>query len=69
VWLFVHIVYLVEFEHRLLVLVQWAWYYVTRHRGTRLITGESPLPLPITTSTTRLPAGDRADEELSKAGG
>jgi NADH dehydrogenase len=67
-WLFIHIVYLVEFEHRLLVLVQWAWYYATRHRGARLITGESPLPLPITVSTTRLPAGDPADEKLSRAG-
>jgi len=47
-WLFVHLLYLVEFEHRLLVLVQWAWNYFTRNRGARLITGEHPLPLPIT---------------------
>jgi NADH dehydrogenase len=36
-WLFVHLMYLVGFENRLLVFVQWAWSYVTRHRGTRLI--------------------------------
>jgi NADH:ubiquinone reductase (H+-translocating) len=47
-WLFVHLLYLVEFENRLLVVVQWAWNYLTRNRGARLITGKSPLPLPIT---------------------
>ena len=41
-WLFVHIMYLVEFENRLLVLTQWAWNYLTWHRGARLITGERP---------------------------
>jgi NADH dehydrogenase len=46
-WVFIHIMYLVEFENRVLVLVQWAWYYVTRNRGARLITGPDPLPLPI----------------------
>jgi NADH dehydrogenase len=47
-WLFIHLLYLVEFENRVLVLVQWAWNYLTRNRGARLITGKSPLPLPIT---------------------
>jgi NADH dehydrogenase len=44
-WLFIHILYLVEFENRLLVLMQWAWNYATWKRGARLITGASPLPL------------------------
>lgn len=39
-WLFVHLMYLVEFENRLLVLIQWAWNYITWNRGARLITGE-----------------------------
>jgi len=46
-WLFVHVLFLVEFESRILVLVQWAWNYITRNRGTRLITGADPLPLPL----------------------
>lgn len=37
-WLFVHIMYLVEFDNRLLVATQWAWSYFTRNRGARLIT-------------------------------
>ena len=36
-WLFVHIAFLVGFENKLLVLLQWASYYLTRHRGARLI--------------------------------
>ncbi len=37
-WLFVHIMYLVQFQNRVLVLVQWAFNYFTRGRGARLIT-------------------------------
>jgi NADH dehydrogenase len=50
-WLFIHLLYLVEFENRLLVLVQWAWMYFTRNRGARLITGADALPLPLSDST------------------
>jgi NADH dehydrogenase len=45
IWLFVHLLYIVEFENRLLVLLQWAWNYFTFNRAARLITGENPLPL------------------------
>lgn len=38
-WLFIHLLYLVEFENRLLVLIEWTYNYVTRNRGARLITG------------------------------
>jgi NADH dehydrogenase len=38
-WLVVHIFYLIGFENRLLVLVQWAWSYLSYERGARLITG------------------------------
>src|SRR5216117_3642260 len=37
-WLFVHIVFLVGFRNRLLVLIQWAWAYLTFDKGARLIT-------------------------------
>jgi NADH dehydrogenase len=36
-WLFVHLLYLVGFENKLLVLIQWAWNYFTRNRRARLI--------------------------------
>jgi NADH dehydrogenase len=43
-WLFVHLMYLVAFENKLLVLAQWAWNYVTRNRAARLITGVPRMP-------------------------
>jgi NADH dehydrogenase len=39
-WLFVHLMYLVEFENKILVLIQWGWYYFSRNRAARLITGD-----------------------------
>ena len=38
-WLVVHIFFLIGFENRMLVLVQWAWSYLSYERGARLITG------------------------------
>jgi len=38
-WLLVHIFFLIGFRNRVLVLLQWAWSYVTWQRGARLITG------------------------------
>ena len=40
-WLFVHLVKLIEFENKVLVLIQWGWYYFSRNRAARLITGET----------------------------
>lgn len=37
-WLFVHLMQLVGFQNRVLVLLQWAWNYFTRNRSARLIT-------------------------------
>jgi NADH dehydrogenase len=39
-WLFVHLLYLMGFENRILVMIQWAFNYFTKNRGARLITGE-----------------------------
>ena len=40
-WLFIHLMYLVQFGNRVLTLVQWSWNYVTCNRSARLITGPS----------------------------
>ncbi len=42
-WVFVHIYFLVEFDNKLVVMMQWAWNYWTRKRGARLITGEASM--------------------------
>jgi len=41
-WIFVHIFFLIGFRNRVLVLLEWAWSYLTYSRGARLITGEAP---------------------------
>jgi len=43
-WLFIHIFFLIGFRNRLIVLIQWAWSYLTYERGARLITGDTSLP-------------------------
>ena len=37
-WLGVHILYLIGFRNRLLVMLQWAWEYFTYEHGARIIT-------------------------------
>ena len=39
IWLFIHLIYIVEFQNRVLVFVQWGFQYLTFSRGARLITG------------------------------
>jgi NADH dehydrogenase len=39
-WLFIHLLYIVEFENRIQIAFQWAYDYFTFNRGARLITGE-----------------------------
>jgi NADH dehydrogenase len=39
VWLFIHLMYIVEFQSRVIVFIQWGFEYLTFSRGARLITG------------------------------
>jgi NADH dehydrogenase len=50
-WLFVHILFLVGFRNRLLVMIQWAWSYFTFDRGARLIVGNSTAITPGSTTS------------------
>jgi NADH dehydrogenase len=43
-WLGIHLFYLIGFSNRIIVLVRWAWTFLTHGRGTRLITGSPLLP-------------------------
>jgi NADH dehydrogenase len=45
-WTFVHIFFLIGFRNRVMVMIQWAWSYVTYGRGARLIAGETPCTVP-----------------------
>jgi len=60
-WLALHIVYLIGFRNRLVVLVDWAWAYIGYRRGSRLITGhrlQAGAPLP---ASVRAPAPARPE--------
>jgi NADH dehydrogenase len=39
VWVFIHLLYIVEFQSRIVVFIEWAFLYLTFNRGARLITG------------------------------
>lgn len=41
-WLFIHLLYLIGFRNRLVVLIQWTWAWMTYGRSARLITGHPP---------------------------
>ena len=43
-WLFVHILNLIGFRNRVVVMVQWAWSYFSYQRAIRLITGGPSSP-------------------------
>jgi NADH:ubiquinone reductase (H+-translocating) len=45
IWIFIHLLYIVQFQNRLLILLQWSWSYLTYGRSARLITGKKSLPL------------------------
>ena len=43
-WLGIHIFYLIGFANRIVVIVRWAWSFITHGRGSRLITGQPFVP-------------------------
>jgi NADH dehydrogenase len=43
-WLGIHIVYLIGFANRIVVVTRWGWSFLTKGRSTRLITGHPLLP-------------------------
>jgi NADH dehydrogenase len=45
IWIFIHISFLIGFDNKLIVLIQWAWRYFTGNRGALLITGPDPYPI------------------------
>ena len=69
-WLFVHLMYLVGFRNRLLVLIEWGWAYLTYQRSARLITGSNRLPgwtAQQEMHEDKLPSAEQLHDEASKA--
>ena len=66
VWALVHLMYLVTFQSRILVLIQWAIQELTFSRGARLITGIAPSDFDFNqeVSNLRIKAGFKPEAEL-----
>jgi NADH dehydrogenase len=47
-WIFIHLMLLVEFENRVVVFIRWAFQYFTFNRGSRQLRTEGLLKLPLT---------------------
>ena len=59
-WCFVHVLYLIGFRNKILVLMQWAWSYLQFNRGARLITNkEWQIWAPVPSSSTSKPIHDQ----------
>ena len=56
VWVFIHLMYLVNFQSRVLVFIQWAIQDLTFSRGARLITGAAPTDFNFTKELSEVPA-------------
>ena len=68
-WLVIHVFFLIGFQNRLVVMLQWAWSYITWQRGARLITGElGPELAPPDAPLGSVPPGsDREQREAAAA--
>ncbi len=44
IWIIVHIMYLINFRNRILVMTQWIWSYLTYQKGAQIITTEIRQP-------------------------
>ena len=60
-WLLIHVMFLVGFRNRVIVIFQWAWSFVSYDRGARLITG--PIRRGQGTTATHASSGDAAPVE------
>ena len=67
-WWLVHIMFLIGFRNRFLVIFSWAWSYVTFQRGARLITGKTP-PLPTIAAGDTRPKNDDGDARQADGNG
>ncbi|MGF1589967.1 MAG: NAD(P)/FAD-dependent oxidoreductase [Pleurocapsa sp.] len=65
IWVFAHIYYLIEFDNKLIVMIQWAWNYITLGRGARLITENPSVQLEIDSPQKSSEAASKLKEPVS----
>jgi NADH dehydrogenase len=66
VWALIHLMYLVTFQSRLLVFIQWAIQDLTFSRGARLITGAAPTDFNFTKELSEMRSGREIKPETAK---
>jgi NADH:ubiquinone reductase (H+-translocating) len=64
VWVFIHLMYLVNFQSRVLVFTQWAIQDLTFSRGARLITGAAPTDFNFTQDSSEMRSGREIKPEI-----
>ncbi len=69
VWVFIHLMYIVEFQSRIIVFIKWAIQDVTSSRGARLITGVVPTDFNFNReiASENLAAGERSEPAAATA--
>ena len=65
-WLFIHIFFLIGFRNRILVIIEWAWQYMTFNRSARLITGPPVATSQPHTEVSIPPDRDRQNATISR---
>lgn len=60
-WVFVHLMLLVDFRNRLIVLFNWVWSYINFDRGTRLIIRKFEKKLPV-----KIPRDSNKNEQIEE---
>jgi len=67
VWAFIHLLYLVTFQSRILVFTQWAIQDLTFNRGARLITGAAPTDFNFNKELPEVPTAREIKPEVANA--
>ncbi len=69
-WLFVHLMQIVRFQNRVLILTQWAWNYLTFNRSARIIVNPEPAILQRAVEEVHelVPGGDEEEIRLPSQG-
>lgn len=66
-WLFIHLIQIVQFQNRLLILLQWFWNYITFSRSSRLITDVATPPVHADTAVPRPEDGIKSEPKAAVA--
>jgi NADH dehydrogenase len=53
IWVFIHLISIISFRNRIVVLLNWTWSYFTNDKGMRYILGKTREPIPAEATTSK----------------